>query len=68
MTSATENPMRVSSLALAICLAVGRWLDDGTPSMKLSTIGEVVERDGWMRVVSKLSELGVQDWASTERR
>ena len=35
--------------------------------MKLSTIGEVVERDRWMRVVSKLSELGVQDWASTER-
>lgn len=59
-TSATENPMRVSLLALAIFLVVGRWLDDGTASMKLSTIGEVVERDRWMRVVSKLSELGVQ--------
>ena len=51
--SDTENPMRVSLLALAICLAVGRWLDNGTASMKVLNIGAVVDRGRGTCVESK---------------
>ena len=64
-TSDTENPMRVSLLALAICLVMGGWIDGGTASMKLSSMGAVVERERGTCVTSNSFELGfgVQEWA-----